>query len=463
MAELFNKFFGGQQSAASPIPTADADFADFAGAPDPSPASISPLTPSAASAQPAFPTVAGSTGIPYTKWYRIWERKSLSDFWQEGFILVFISIVMVIHLWGTRTNRRKAKTWFAAHAPILEKEFALIGFGGRKTPSFEDIQSSGLAKAIEADELANPEELLKEKTAQEYITYASGRQNVAFVDIKLNLFKRYNPLTLVGEYVFSFFFDSIPKPVERMEATLYPFDGKEAALVPIKGGKQGQDILEQRKKNSTSGYDGFVWAIVNKDGMRQLRDDRYDVSLTGTKDHPKLPNWATVMSESSEVTEFLLTPELVKAVEEAGELLEYLVITDQPLNKPEKLNETIPKKRINLSIRLPSNTPSSAAYASTLPLFTHFIRLSDQLSSSAHFRPEVMRKVRQTRDDEIKKLKKVDDEGKAEERAREREKEKKKERDGKLGRLSAEEQRRFLEKEREKEMRKSNKRMTKKG
>jgi hypothetical protein len=42
------------------------------------------------------------------------------------------------------------------------------------------------------------------------------------------------------------------------------------------------------------------------------------------------------MSESAEVTEFLLTPELIKAIEDAGELLEHLIITDQPIDRPQK-------------------------------------------------------------------------------------------------------------------------------
>ncbi|KAK5239218.1 hypothetical protein LTR16_012154, partial [Cryomyces antarcticus] len=68
--------------------------------------------------------------------------------------------------------------------------------------------------------------------------------------------------------------------------------------------------------------------------MKTLRDDRYDISLTTTKDHPKLPAWATVMSESPEITEAMLTPELVSAVTEAGEAMEALIITDQPIDQP---------------------------------------------------------------------------------------------------------------------------------
>ena len=68
--------------------------------------------------------------------------------------------------------------------------------------------------------------------------------------------------------------------------------------------------------------------------MKRLRDDRYDLSLTTTRDHAKLPVWTTVMSESAEVTESLLTPELVKAISDAGDAFEALIVTDQPVDQP---------------------------------------------------------------------------------------------------------------------------------
>ncbi|KAI9723251.1 MAG: hypothetical protein M1812_001133 [Candelaria pacifica] len=467
MADIYNRLFGAQKPiASSSSPGDDADFPDFAGAPDPSPASISPLTPSQASAQPAFPTAgnaaaAGSASpITYTKWYRIWERASPKDFTTEAFVFLFIAILVAFHLWGTRTNRRKAKTWLSTHLPVLEKEFAVVGTNTRKAPTLEEVQASGLRKAAGDAELDVPKELLKENTNNEYITYATGRQNVAFVDFKLSFFKRYNPLVHFGESALNFLFESMPAPVERMEATMYPFDGKEASLVPPPPGKQGQELLEQRFKNSTSGYDGFVWAVVNKDIMKQLRDERYDISLTTTKDHPKLPSWATVMSESSEVTDFMLTADLIKAVGEAGEQLEYLLISDQPIDRPQKLDEEPPKKRIFLSLRLPT---SPLAYTSSLPLFSLFFTLADKLSSSAHFRPEVLRKLRQTREDEMRKLRRVDEDEKAEERNVKRDKEKKEKRDRELGRLGADDQRKYLEKEREKERKKSEKKMSRKA
>jgi hypothetical protein len=122
----------------------------------------------------------------------------------------------------------------------------------------------------------------------------------------------------------------MPATVERMTAVIYPFDGKEALTVP----GQIPGAQELRSRESKSSYDGFVWAVVNKDSMKALRDERYDISITATKDHPKLPIWATVMSESAEVTDLLLTPELVKTIEDAGELFDHLIITDQPIDQP---------------------------------------------------------------------------------------------------------------------------------
>ena len=280
----------------------------------------------------ALPT---ATEVTFTKWYKVWERTSPSDFYQEAIVLPFIVVVVGLHIWGRRKNRRIAKGWRKAHAPALEQEYAVVGFEGRKPPTIDDVQSSGLLKATAADEDAVSENILKEKTAQEFITYATGRQNVAFLDIKLSLFKRYNPLTFILELVLSFFLESVRAPTERMEATAYAFDGREKDLVPLRS-KQDQDSQDSRFKGTQSAYDGFVWAVVHKECMRRLRDDRYDLSLTSTKDHAKLPIWATVMSESAEITDSLLTPDLIKAVESAGDDFEYLIITDQPLDKPVK-------------------------------------------------------------------------------------------------------------------------------
>ncbi|KAI5362566.1 Putative PAT complex subunit CCDC47 protein [Septoria linicola] len=428
---------GAKSSVASVASSADADdFADFATA-------ASPVAPSHA-ASAAFEAVSarptpkgtfsglgnGLAGRPYTKWYRVWERVTIADFYQELFIIPVIIVVILVNLWGSRANKKRAAEWAAGHLPHLEREFAAVGFGAKRADG-------------------QPGLLWKEKSKNEYSTYATGRQNVAYLDVKLTLYKRYNPFLWFGELVASFLVDSVEPPQERLEATAYAFDGREKSMVPA----QAQNQSSQHKDST---FDGFVWAIVHKDKMRQLRNDRYDVSLATQKDHPKLPQWATVMSESAEITEALLTPELVKVVTAAGDDLEALIITDQPVDAPSKLNELIPKKRVQLLTRL-STSPAAA------DLFAYFLRLPDQLVTGAHFRPEALRKVRATREEEIRKIRKIDDDEKALERREASDKLKKEERDRKLSRMSADDQKKFLEKEKEKTQRKQTKKQTMRG
>ncbi|KAI0406709.1 hypothetical protein F4802DRAFT_91651 [Xylaria palmicola] len=428
MADFLKNILGGNKPADTPVPAkADSDFADFAEAPQPTPLPFQ-TTAGGLAADGPVPTVR-----PYTKWYNIHERHSLSEFRTEGIILAVIAVICTLHFIGARLNRAKSKAWAKAHAPLLTSEFALVGLGSSR-PSEDES-----------------DKVLKEKSLFEFASYATGRQNVAFVDIKISLMKRFNPMVLLPDFIISFLFDGYPTPEDSLGATIYPFDGREAQIVP---GIPG--AAELRSKDSKSGYDGFVWAIVNKNKMKQLRDERYDVSITFTKDHPKLPIWTTVMSESAEVTSALLTDELVDAVTKAGDLFDYLIITDQPVEKPKTLDEAVPRKRIFLRHRL----PSSNKYDDIVPLFAYFVRLPDQLVSVAHFRAEVLRKVRSVRDENIKQIQKAAEEEKAEERALERDKAKKAKRDAELNALDAKAQKKYLEKEKEKEMRKAAKRQT---
>ncbi|KAJ5090210.1 hypothetical protein N7532_008894 [Penicillium argentinense] len=431
MAGVFKNVFGSQSSGAA----SDDDFADFVEAPNPSPASLVADTTTV----PAYST---SGAVPYTKWYRVWERTSPKDFMQEAMIMPFILLIVIFHVWGTRKNRRKARDWAKAHIPALQKEFAVVGFDGIARPAEDDSVSV---------ELVNPESLLKERAANEFAAYATGRQNVAFLDIALKMPKRYNPITYFMEYIFSFFFESWEAPAQKYEALMYAFDGKEKDLIPV----LGKDTSTLKVNQST--YDGFIWAVVHKSHMRKFRTERYDASMTFSKDHPRLPSWVTVMSESAEITENLLTADLAQAIEKAGHDFEYLIVTDQPIDKPTKIEETTPKKRMQLSVNLASD------YASTLPLFNQFLRLTDRLVQVAHWRGEVMRKVRNTREEEIKKLRRVEEEEKAEERKLAAEKVKKEERERILRGMTAEEQRKFLERESQKGQRKSMKKYSRKG
>jgi Skp family chaperone for outer membrane proteins len=86
--------------------------------------------------------------------------------------------------------------------------------------------------------------------------------------------------------------------------------------------------------------------------------------------------------------------------------------------------------------------------------------MTDQLAQLAHFRPAVIKKVKQIREEVVKQIQKADETSKAEERALERERAKKLKRDQELNALDAKGQRKYLEKEKEKEMRRNVKKQT---
>ena len=252
---------------------------------------------------------------------------------------------MIVDLWGSRVNRRKARAWITAHRQTIESEYALVGF--EKLPKFGINATAGGGP----DDALN---VMKQKTAVEYITYATGRQNVAFTDFKLTLARRHNPPARIGEEALGFFFESQPAPKERMEVTTYAFDGKEADLAPLLGAQVSEKGLEPptpeqkaaAKGDFKSTFDGFVFAVVHKDLMKRLREERYDLSLTSTKDHQRLPQWATLMSESAEIAEGLLTPDLVKAIDSAGDKhFELLIVSDMPMDQPKRY--PIPMKTLS--------------------------------------------------------------------------------------------------------------------
>ncbi|TKX20841.1 hypothetical protein C1H76_6877 [Elsinoe australis] len=435
MADIIKGLFGGSKPSAQAAQSGDADFADFAAAPSPE-ASATPSSASIAAKQTFGPGVPYNQR-PFTKWYRIQERVSMADFYTEFFVLPILLLLIVFHVWGTRKNRSKARSWMKTHAPALQNEFAVVGFAKRSN---------------EESSVLDPDSLVKEKAKDLYLSYATGRQNVAFADVKFTFVKRYNPLSRYAEAAIGFFFESFPAAVERVEVTVYAFDGHEADVVPRVPGQEPPEV----KGKST--FEGFIWAVVHKDSMKGLRDDRYDLSLTTTKENAKLPDWATVMSESAEITDNLLTNELVSAIKGFGEGFESLIITDLPDEAPKTLNDLQPKKRLLLTTKLNSD----ASDAASATLLTSFLRLPDYLVS-LKFRPEVTRRLRTTRDEESKKIKRIEEQEKAEGNKERVDKAKKEERERKLKGMSADEQRKFLDKEKQKEQRKRMGRQTMKA
>lgn len=189
---------------------------------------------------------------------------------------------------------------------MLSQEFAHVGF---------DLE--GTANTEGGD--ASAETALRENHPLEFITYASGRQNIAFMHATIKLQRRPNPVGWFGEQLLSFFFEALQAPTDTVTITMSPFDGQDAA---------------RSGSGQSSKYDNFVWALVNKNNMKRWRDERYDLSLTKTTDWEGLPPWLAVMGESKEIGDIVLSKELKEAVQDCQDILEYLIVTDQPVDKP---------------------------------------------------------------------------------------------------------------------------------
>ncbi|KAF3927703.1 hypothetical protein ABW21_db0204465 [Orbilia brochopaga] len=429
--------FGGKdESSSASAVSSDADFADFAASTVETIASaatsiaasaVSGAADAQATGQPVGPGIFGD-GQP---WYAFWTRVSPGDFVTEYFVVGFLTLMISWHFIGVGLNRKIAKNWVLQHVPLLQREYARVGFQ-RTLTTTEDVKDAVAAGKY----VGNEKDLIREENSQEFVHYSSGRMNVLTTVFDIKLKGRGNPFLWAFEVITAFFLDSVEAPSDTVTITSYAADGADASKT---GGHNSK-------------FDGFVWGVVNKKAMAKHREARYDVSLTKTVDTNKLPAWLTVMTESAEITDLLLTKDLIAAIEAYGPSFQYLLITDQPADKPTTVAEfDKTKKRIMLHLNLDSSKDNSG------PLMEYFLRLPDTLASNAHFRPEVLRKVRSMREEERRKLERVEEEKKAEERQANRDEKKKQERDAKLRSLSAEEQKKFLEKEKEKEFKKASK------
>lgn len=111
-------------------------------------------------------------------------------------------------------------------------------------------------------------------------------------------------------------------------------------------------------------------------------------------------------------------------------------------------------------MRLPRTPEETVA---SVVLFTYFLRLPDQIIARGKFRPEALRRVKATREEELRKIKKAVENEKAEERREKADKTKKAEREERLRGLSGEEQRKALERERAQDLRRGQKKRSQKA
>lgn len=264
-------------------------------------------------------------------------------------------------------------------------------------------------------------------SSENFSSYATGRVNIAKVNIDIRLKPRHNLFVWILETVMSFFTESVVSPDDKATIEIIP--------------------------SSDASYDNFITAIVSKLGMNDHRKFNYFLSLTKTSDSTKIPESFVFMSEANEFQEKTLTPELKKALTlQAASFLKFVAITDQPVERPETISACAPSRRIIISTELISNAEQLAQLSEIL---NSIFNLVDQLATQKiTFKSEAVKKVVKTRENEIAKIRKVLDEIKEDELAAEKAKLKREERTN-LRNLSREEQIKLEKKEAEKRQRKA--------
>ncbi|PPQ98519.1 hypothetical protein CVT24_004010 [Panaeolus cyanescens] len=204
--------------------------------------------------------------------------------------------------------------------------------------------------------------------------------------------------------------------------------------------------------------DNFVFAIVAKDELLSVKNNRWDLNFTKATESNLLPPQFTVMSEYADITENILKPlgnfSIVKALENP-KILPYfrsLSITDQPRHRPDQ--GPIPVEEREKHVILSLSCPSSSHVSATVPLVEAIFQLVDNLNKIS-LRPETKNKLKKTRDELDKTLKEESEKEKKEEAQDAKLAAKRKAQEERIAKLSPSEQRKELEKERKRSLRKS--------
>ncbi|KAJ1978908.1 Coiled-coil domain-containing protein 47 [Dimargaris xerosporica] len=337
---------------------------------------------------------------------------SLTQFLPElGIILVFV-LFGVCYLRGARYNRQAAQTIAAALKPYFESQFSYLGNG--ETFVMEDDPSS-------------------------YILYGSGRRHCISATGYLQLLGRHDLLRSVLSW-FTYSTDTLELEVTLPAEEIPPFV---FGLVPHKDAKSvvttRYDIVTfttQTKLDIAPAAEGASKPRSRKYAVFSESDDHYDQLL-----------------DQAGLHQFLESPNCA---------LQELFISDQPLNKPESLDQP-PRRVVQAVIRIDTLPNSCHQPASSLVDTVSFVfQLVDFVATRCKVRASVTAKLAKARTDAVKDLTKEEKEM-AQERLQRKKAEKKREIADKVTKMTPEAQRKWEEKERKRALKKKQSKLTRRA
>lgn len=280
------------------------------------------------------------------------ERLKIHDWRLELFTLFFIFAYAFAHKCGDLYNNSLVTGFLNGVRGAFEENFALYGVCEGK--------------------------LFVKDSSENYSSYATGRDNIAKVNIDFRLAPRQNCFLWAIESVFSIFMDAVIPPEDRIHIEIIP----------------------------SIDYEHFITAIVSKLGMDHYRRVNYFLSLTRTSDSKLLPESFVFMSEANEFQEKTFTEKLSSSLNaNMASYLKFVAFTDQPQEKPEILRDLMPNRRIVISMKLVNGKKQLEEISRLLDAV--FDVVDEIASNKITFKPEAARKIIKAREAEIDKIKKI--------------------------------------------------------
>merc|ERR1712093_47142 len=292
----------------------------------------------------------------------------------EGVALACIAGYILLSFFGKGANKAQATSWWKAHVDTLAEEFASLS------------QRPQTASLTVGD-------------ASTYYGHASGRRNTTGVTVKISTTPRHDIFQLVytmGYKLYDLTWNS-PSNKVTLEFEL-PASGSSTA-VAASGSKKEAAAIDR----------DFIFAIVNKHAMQQLRESRWDVAaLTSISEQAHLPTELAVLSEAGALTDFFLTrrqdvgiKELFASktpeAENARHWFESLIISDLPSERPEEAvlikEGAIPKSR---KMIVTMGLPPSSRVDETKPILELALNIIDVIYG-APFPNEMLSKTKKRR------------------------------------------------------------------
>ncbi|CAG8625014.1 12139_t:CDS:2 [Racocetra persica] len=208
----------------------------------------------------------------------------------------------------------------------------------------------------------------------DYLFYMSGRRNCQYIHGRITLKPRHDILQTITNFFTSQFSSKAVKDTVTYNVTM-----------------------------NNGYYDDFVFGVIKKESASDLRQSRYDLkTFTKQSQHNLLPNVFNVHSESVEITDIVLSNRIIDLLKASSKYLTYLIITDQPRIRPEKLIEDR-QKILTVMHELPDDI---SMFSDILIVTELLLTLIDLIPAQCSFRTETRQKLKKNREEAEKVIQK---------------------------------------------------------